>query len=664
MTIRCAAIIVFTLITASPSVLVADEPDWWIVQQAVTEKLREPDVDFATFARKTMTTNATVGQEAMIRLSVMLRGLLLDEADKSLNQLKATCPTLGLDQIKAIYYNAGDQFNAWPTARRLLELYADEVDDVTLDNRLLKHWRANGTSAAEIDAWFAARPAGKNDFWIKERVRFAVAQNIGDALLEQMEAGIRKNPGDIARAITLLDSLLAARPGAYGEVAEHNLSWMTSIVKPKRATDAQRLASGLKQLERWSAAATFFETAIGLPLTDEEIQEAGEQRQATPSDSSMRAMIAAGLRRELAECLLKLEKADEAQKWIVEADNIAEEHHLARPAYIAGQVQAASGSDVIEDRIVIQEKLSENDPNYWLERARYYRGRKDAVKEEAALKKSLAATTPALPMRGKRPADLRAQALMQYAGLLDRDKRKSQAIDLLRNELAEAPADTASSLQAARMLGHEFPDEVDTSDDVLWRWLGNRPTWGATEERLLWRMLKRSPRNTRDRFVTRAETLCDGKDASRSFTLGWILNRMNDPARSIALLKSAAESAKDEELRRQANFTLFESWLDLGNWQEAEALYPTAALRLGTNEQPDWLARIATAAARAEARDDAMRIWRRAQTINPAGMYQLDQMARAGLHEPMAEYYRDMAAALPESRVPARALSRLAELQR
>ena len=83
-------------------------------------------------------------------------------------------------------------------------------------------------------------------------------------------------------------------------------------------------------------------------------------------------------------------------------------------------------------------------------------------------------------------------------------------------------------------------------------------------------------------------------------------------------------------------------------------------MRLTLEEQGDWYARIAVAAAVMNEKEDAMRIWRVSANANPARVAYVDQLARYGLSEEIAGFYRELAKRLPGSDAPARAMRILA----
>lgn len=145
-----------------------------------------------------------------------------------------------------------------------------------------------------------------------------------------------------------------------------------------------------------------------------------------------------------------------------------------------------------------------------------------------------------------------------YAHFLDRTHRRAEAVELLRAEIESAPT-SASAKQAAHLLALDFEHRVRPDDELLWKWLEGQPRWEVIAERLLWRMLEHVPHEQRERHFVRAEHLTNQAHPSRTYTLGWIMNRMGFAGRSITLLERAMDAAQEIELKEQAAFTLFES---------------------------------------------------------------------------------------------------------
>jgi tetratricopeptide (TPR) repeat protein len=376
---------------------------------------------------------------------------------------------------------------------------------------------------------------------------------------------------------------------------------------------------------------------------------------------SVRTNFAANMRDELAQCFMSMGRNEEAQKWMEEANAIRTKNGLGRNSQFAGRVQAASGAHVVENEIKAEEKTQEDNPNYWLERARYYAGRNQPADEEQAFKKALALTKPepepAHSFKGN--YDVRAVVLGQYAGFFLGQHREAEGVALLRKELAEAPADAASAKQAAHRLAFDFTNYLKVDDAVLWRWLEIRPQWESNEERLLWEMLKRANQGELDKYLTHAEELALNVDPTRAATLGWVENRMQLARRSLPLLQYAVANAKDDELRQRWTFTLLESYLDTGDWKHAEEVFPTASKRLTDSELPQWYGRIAVVAAKAGDKDDALRMWKRVANYDLTCINYLDEMARAGLKTELTEFYREFGQKLPSSESPTMAIKTL-----
>ena len=264
----------------------------------------------------------------------------------------------------------------------------------------------------------------------------------------------------------------------------------------------------------------------------------------------------------------------------------------------------------------------------------------------------------------------------RYASFLDRQNRSEDAVELLLKELTEAPANSESAIQAAYLLAHNFKNLISVDDEVLWTWLENRTKWEFHEEGLLYQMLDNvSPAERTleweihendiseilDKNFSRAEKLAFvfDNDPTRACTLGGIENRLGFPKHSIALLKYAHENAKDKDLKEKSALYLFESYLDTINWKSAEEIFPELANRLSYKELPEWYSRVAIAAAKSEAKEDAIRIWSNVANLYPAMFELMNGLVKYGLKEDLKDFYLKMQQKMPSSEVPSKALSML-----
>jgi tetratricopeptide (TPR) repeat protein len=644
-------------LTFSVLCIASEPPSWLQAQREVVAVLREGKTDLAGLVKQVNASPPATCREALFKLNVLLRAGVDRAAVGAVDDLKKCCQGLGDYEIRAIYYEACDHFEAWEVARRLVEVFADEVSDIEIENRLLKHFEEVGWSVEAIDRWLADRPPGREGFWIVQRVRFNNVHGRAEALIRDLQNQIKRRPQDIDAAMVFLTALAHAR---HADRDRWDLSWMAQTVRPSRATQAERLGAKLRELQAWPTAVTFYRLAFDIPLTEEEVTEIGRRRQVRISPEVLRAHFTIQIRESMAECLLALGRNEEAQQWMVEAADLRARHGLGLNPILAGVVQGASGQRVIEGRIKEEQATREDDPEYWRQRAGYYRGRNEPGLEEEAWHKGLALTPPPIRERpSKGYVDQRRRMLSDYARFLQRRNREAEAVMLLQRELEQAPANAASAEGAAHLLAFEFPKHLDPKDEVLWTWLAGRPKWEYTEERFLWRMLENAPRNVLDVCLTRAERLTPGQDPSRAKTLGWIMNRMGLAKRSIPLLEYAAQHAPDTEFGERAIFTLFESCLDSGDWKRAEELLPQATGRMTPTEAPEWCSRLAFVAAQGRAKADAMRLWRMAASTDVAELAYLSRMSKAGLHEELTAFYSEMAQKIPSSEIPGRALQML-----
>lgn len=665
-----ALIVGMTLLPCITAASFADErADWWRIDATVSEQLQSRERDLIAWANELAKEKPGTVAEALVKIDVMLRAALDQAAITSIRELKKIEPNVASPLLSHIYYAACDHFEAWDVAQALVETFAGRVSDVAIGNRLLKHFEVSGWSVDEIDAWLAkqvesaraetepeshegvSRHVFRPDppkFWQQVRLRYLSQHDKArlQELLQMMEHTARENPSNAEKAIGYLEALEETPSGSR---VLPELSWVGTSCEFEKATEWAAVAELLQRLRQWSVAARCFQQAMQVPLTDEETRRMSMMRQRAFSDEKLRAHFGIGLREGRARCLLEAGEAAAAQNLIEENAALRKKYGIGAHPFLAGRVQSESGARNIEEDILEKEELARSDPEYWLDRAEYYRGRREPQKEEDAYQEGLKRCEPLPRPQGKQPATHRARMLSDYARFLMRHDRHQQAVELLLAELERAPAESQSSQWAARLLGFDLWKYLDPSEPAVWSWLQERETWDNTEERLLWRMLERTPAQRRETAFERAEAMAYEQHPSRAATLGWILNRMGKPRRSLPLLEYAVEHADDEELRQSAAFTLFESYLDLGDWRAAEHLFSDASRRLSTSEDAEWLGRIALLAARDGATDDAMRIFRRVANMNLRTPL-AERLAKLGLRHRVAEYYANAAARLPQSR--------------
>jgi hypothetical protein len=632
-------------------------PDWWQVKKDLLTALVAEKTDLASLAAKHAAQQPKTVKEALLKVCLLMRAGMNREAIAALKELETLYRTPGSFLVDQIYHEAAEETQAWNVAQAVAETFAGNW---SLKDGLLKHFLDSGWSVERVDQWLASRPPGQRNFWVKQRLLFNRAYGQEEPLALALADTVKAYPRDSKGVIAFLDILYDVGPTP---LREGELSWLVVLAKPDRATEARDIADGLKTIHSYQEAVEFYRRALDIPLTDEETQGSGRKFSVKLLPDQVRAIFAVTAREELVECLIQLKRNDEAQAAMVEAADLRKRHNLGDNALFAGDVQAATGRRTIEERIKKEEQASEDDPEYWSERARYYEGRKETGLEEDALKKGLALTASQSAV-GQRDHDLvkwRSGMLCAYARFLVREKRIPKAFALLHKEVEERPADANSTMDAVHMLADsDFKACVEADDELLWTWLASRPWWDDyTEESLLRRMLERVTQDGLEKYFARAEGLAKDKHPSRACALGRVMNRLQCARRAIPLLESAVQRAAEEPLKERAVFALLDSFLTTGDWKQAERVLPEARTYLGLDELTSWLSRIAVVAAKAGAKDDTVRLWRTVVALNPSDFRNLNEIVNAGLKDELAQIYRELQQKLPTSTVPLRARTKM-----
>jgi succinate dehydrogenase flavin-adding protein (antitoxin of CptAB toxin-antitoxin module) len=650
-----AIILAYTALTCGQVGAEEAPADYFHIQQELNTLLFQQDKEFYKLVQETQKKPSDNAKTVTLKIALFMRAGMSKAVTAAIQDLKQLAPDLDNHSISQIYYAACDQYANWKVAKAVVDTFAENISELELRNRLIKYFQAQRWSVGQIDQWLADKPAGRDNFWLKTRLRFNKEYHQEQPIIRTLTEAVKKNPQDIDRVQTYLEMLIMLKSGDY---QEWNLEWMTEIIKPQRATESLAIAQKLFRLANYKAARPFFAEALRIPLTEADFNDRALQSQALRTRDQIETAFKINTLEATAKCLAKLRDVTAAQKLMLKANQLRDEHDIPMNALLAGEIQAQSGQRVIEKKIEEKEVREKDDPRYWHERALYYRGRNESYKESQAIKKGFALTTPQPPPERitKGHTDWRSILLSDYIHYLKRQNQDAEAVQLLLTEVAESPAHAMSTKQAVHTLSFDYPKHIDIDDEHLWTWLSQRAQWEYTEERLLWEMLKKAPAPKLLDYLIKAEQMAKGQDPTRAYVLGWIENRINQPVRSIALLKEAMAKSEDDELKRKATFTLFESYLAIKDWIHAERLFPEAAQHLTPQEWTDWYGRIAVAAAQSAEFTEAIRLWENLANLNPAATQHLDAMLKAGLKEELIAFYKIMVFRLPESSIPKKAL--------
>lgn len=551
----------------------------------------------------------------------------------------------------------------WDLATRYLEVFPQSEAGwgyILIKQRVED---ANGDSKKldSIENWLKKRLPSNRDYWTGELHRFSDRCGRNGKFYSELESEIKKNPGDLNLLKRYLSEL-----STEDDAHRRGISWIPNAVHPPLAIDNYRIAEAMRT-KYPAEAVVFLNRAQSMRFTEADRKAIVDYLRKHTARAMFQQevdekMFRIWTRSMLVECYKKLGHNTKAQTLLVE---LSKEQGGKTPYFAltqtAGQIQSQTVMHPLEKQIEKAQSDNENSLAYWTGRADYYRGRKDIEKEREALQRALSLATV---NAGASDSDcmIRTSVVRDYAMFLRRTANDHSALSYLWSEFAKI-SNQKFRVGIIRIISDPFEKDnthyLKPGDRRLIKFLAEQPRWGYDEERLVWRMARNaeSPLQLSD-FWKEMERLAPG-NGSRESILGWVMNRCGEAKRSLPLLLDACARLKDDDKQR-AFFTLFESYLDLSDWKNAENIWPQASVRLTDNERPDWLARIALAAAKSGDKTSAMRLWKKKDTIDAAALGHLEDMVKNGLRVQMLEYYTRMQKQKPNNSIPKDALKIIA----
>ncbi|MBC8872038.1 MAG: hypothetical protein H8E44_21620 [Planctomycetes bacterium] len=665
------------LTLAAMPVLGAQEPqadvlpdEWWSIERYVVEQLQERNV--SQWAREL--SAEPWGDEPgqwMLRFSVLHRAghektlsRLIDALAKAKHQPRRFYRQQMAETL------IGSEW--WEPAQQFCERMPGAHVGWLVD-----HWQEAGRDPKWIDAWLAARDRDDQPseeeldylgpsrlrYWFARRLDYRQRQGTAGLLIEELAKAVRDDPADADAALRYLAAV--RRVG----LDDYDPAWIGAVAKPEFVVPCYDLGRSLAGL-RPKAGIPLLLRSLELKYSDEDDrimkQRSRRWARAFGQTQSFEQMIRDGTRHEL---MYAYKKAGDAKKAQALLEELTKRYPNGIPptgmAQFAGQTQGASGARVIENRIRKAEPEKKDSYEYWQKRGQYFAGRKERDEAIQAYEKALELAKPA-PYeieQGQGENFARALVLGDYVRLLGWNDK---GMRLLWPELKATDPKTAYATRIVRMMLDIERDNtyyMEPDDDRLWAVLEARPKWDIFEQSLLMRFAKNAQPQThrkrpdrRPELWTRGEKLAKDADPSRADNLAWVMTRYGGSRRAIPLLTDVLSRQTDAKSTSRASFTLFEAYLDVGDWRAAEETWPAARKLLHPREQPAWLGRIAMLAAKAGGHADALRIWRKRMNYDLTDLRGLDSLAEIGMRDQLAQLYRQLAIDDPESIAPDAAL--------
>lgn len=631
-----------------------DEYKWWGVDRALVASLFTDDL-IATAQALAQKPPPSDPADTLRRLDVFVRAGRREDAMEMIDVPPAATwhqlRKYDLDCVGNFLYDHGER----DLALRFLERFPQT--EIGAAYHLMNEWGQAGASPEEIDRWLAARTTGNPHWWVRIRMMVRGLHGTQDELLTELANEVKANPADMRNVRLYLVAASEARKRVP-------LDWLAEVAKPKLAIETHELAGALSD-RATAGAVALLERSLDLPLTPEDLRVMGSWCAKVLTEDEKRDRLRRTTKATLAKCYLKLGKPEKAQPLVEElvgpgADAAMLDAELAR---LAGHTQADSGQRVIEGRLKAREADS---PRYWLARAQYYVGRKEQAQAVEAFEKALELAPVEPPPNADFGFITRLVALGNYGSYLVANGHATKACELYYGELArtQLESDAAWLLVCWLLNLDEGPHPcINAGNALLWRFLEKRKRWDSAEERLLKRLLKG---NDRAACWQRAEVLAASADPSRAKALGSLRLCFNEPARAIPLLEDAVKrlesvprETREDQCLRAARSHLFCAYVETGNWKGAERIFPLAFGDTTSRELTHHYAKIAVLAAKAGARDDALRLWRRTANFDLTDLRRLDELVLAGMGGRLRRFYLEVKRREPASWVPHRALELL-----
>ena len=558
---------------------------------------------------------------------------------------------------------------------KALRAYSEQIMsvDTSIAEQLVRLWEKEG-DAKELDTWLAAR-GGQSVEWSRRRIYLRARLGTIKELLDELAAEVKANPEDRARVSLYLEANNLAN-------RLQDVSWLAEALQPRNAFEFYEVGS-LLRTDAPETATRLLEKSLEQPFTEQDMTLIRERILSRfpiqPRVRNWEKQLRFWTKKHLAELYRTLNQPHAAQIMVeqlvamkADEDIMTEDVHQ-----LAGAVQAQSGMRVVEAGILRDEANERASLPYWLERARYYAGRK----EYATVMETYRQALVHLPLKLQEAATVGArltllQAFTMFATSRDahedgkRQERREEIKQILRREFTSAPLETLYALGVARIVAN---DEFELDDlkealfvrdkDALSRVLAARTEWAGEENWLIESIVCResvSPQS-KTHFWAQLETLATDGAASRAFHLADAMLSCREPGRAIPLLLGYLRQTKaerDDKARfreEQGMSLLINAYLDTDNWRAAEKLLLSRE-DLTERELIYELSLIAQVAARAGAFSDAVRLWKMKSNLDRRPLDGLGQLATTKAKEPLREFYLQMKKKDPLSFVPDAAL--------
>lgn len=329
---------------------------------------------------------------------------------------------------------------------------------------------------------------------------------------------------------------------------------------------------------------------------------------------------------------------------------------------LAGQGQLASGKRVTEEKILQEEAQKEDSPIYWMNRAKYYKGRDERVLEWETYKKAL----PKFPCKPNDPGASQKRVQLLFGMVNVSDSYDEEVDQILRNEYKLCADDGSYLYSVSHLLSSNCNDllnELFVNSDLILRILSSPAKWGRADQYLIESVMESEawePKRRDSVWDKLSQLASKDSTRNRAFSLASAMMTENEYKRAIPLLEKCRKVAP-EIYDDRSNFTLqdverelFDAYIEIGDWQNAEKMFLD-----GFNYWREELAKTAVAAAKSGKISDAVRIWKMHANLDRRRLAGIEELAKTDAKQILLDFYLNMKARDPLSSVPEKALTYL-----
>ncbi len=596
--------------------------------------------------------SAATEEDLLIKLSVFARAghrVRVQETLREISKIFSASPNR--TQIFHVVRRAVGDDDL--TAQKIFyEQFAASGDDRV--RYFLTAWREKGETS-ELEKWLKVR-AQTSETWWNLLVNLKQSLGTADELADELAEKIRENPSDFALvrkylqtvSARIFSSVVINSPTNTNARYEQDVSWLADVVKTDSAYEAFDLAVMLRQSNPLIAV-KLLKKSLSLAFTETDAKLFGERAFRGASITNVKnpeKQLRFWTKKALVEIYQETNQANLAQP-IVEELTAMDMSDIQSDSifFNAGAVQSSTGLRVVEAKILKDEKANENSPDYWLNRAAYYAGRK----ENALVWKTYLQALEKFPYK---PNDLQAsfprlQILYRFGW---RGGDNKETVVILRNEFIKAKAknDLKYLYHLLRLINDDFEDlrdEFAVNTELLPQVLAVCEEWSYDEGSLIGNVMESEKWDAkkRDAVWNKLSELARRDIANRAYHLAEAMTNENEDRKAIALLEECLKIAPLEVSgginfdRADIKFDLFEIYIDLGDWQKAEKLYADDA-DYGGNK----LGKIAVAAAKSGKFAAAVRLWKINANFDRRNLNGLAELAKTEAKMPLREFYIEM----------------------